>query len=93
LIDTIKSSRPETPIIAVLAVGRPVDISAQLERFDAVIMAGWPGSEGAGAADVLLGDKAFTGRLTMTWPLHAEDIGVKLTDPSKVLFPYGAGLK
>lgn len=93
LINKIKENDPDLPIVAVLTVGRPITIANQIDSLDAVIMAGLPGSEGAGVADVLFGDKDFNGNLTLTWPWYAGDIEEKFTDPSKVMFEYGRGLK
>ncbi len=92
VINRISEEHPDLPIIAVLTTGRPITIVNQIDQFDAVIMAGFPGTEGAGVADVLLGDKDFTGHLTFTWPWYAQDIEEKFTDSSKVLFEYGRGL-
>lgn len=93
LIENIREDHPDLPIVAVLTVGRPLTIVDQLDYFDAIVMAGLPGTEGAGVADVLIGDQDFTGSLTYTWPWYALDIEDKLTDSSKVLFEYGRGLK
>lgn len=92
-INRIKKDHPDLPIIAILTTGRPITISEQIDKFDAVVMAGFPGTEGAGVADVLLGDYDFNGKLTYTWPWYAEDIEQKFTDPTKVMFEYGRGLK
>lgn len=92
-INRIKKDHPDLPIIAVLTSGRPITIADQIDKFDAVVMAGLPGSEGAGIADVLLGDYDFNGKLTYTWPWYAEDIEDKFSDPSKVMFEFGRGLK
>jgi len=91
-IDRIKRDHPELPIILVLVTGRPITIANQVDDVDAIVMAGFPGSEGAGVAEVLLGSYDFTGNLTVTWPWYAQDIEEKLTDDSKVLFAYGRGL-
>lgn len=91
-INRIKKDHPDLPIVAVLTTGRPITILEQEEYFDAIIMAGFPGSEGAGIADVLVGDYDFGGKLTMTWPWYAQDIESKFEDPSKVMFSNGRGL-
>ena len=91
-INRIKQQHPDLPIIAVLVTGRPITIVDQVDDLDAIVMAGFPGTEGAGVADVLLGDYDFTGHLTMTWPWYAQDIEKKLTDETKVMFEYGRGL-
>ena len=54
VINNIKKYHPDLPIIAVLTTGRPITIVEQLEDFDVVIMAGFPGTEGAGIGHVYL---------------------------------------
>ncbi len=92
LINSIEKDHPELPIVLLVVAGRPITIADQVEQADAIVMVGLPGSEGAGIADVLLGDKDFTGSLTFTWPWYAQDIESKFTDDSTVLYPYGHGL-
>lgn len=92
VLNNIKANHPDTPVIAVLITGRPITIADYVDDFDAIVMAGLPGSEGAGVADVLLGDTDFTGKLTYTWPWYGEDITKKFDDSSKVLFENGRGL-
>ena len=91
-LSNIKANHPDTPVIAVLITGRPVTIADYVDDFDAIIMAGFPGSEGAGIGDVLLGDSDFTGKLTYTWPWYGQDITQKFDDTTKVLFENGRGL-
>lgn len=55
-------------LVVVIVSGRPLRITEHVERWDAVIAAWLPGSEGAGIADVVFGDRPFTGRLPFTWP-------------------------
>lgn len=68
LRETIKSTGRDIPVVAIVVAGRPMDISEFEDMFDAVIMAGLPGSEGAGIADVLFGEYDFTGTTKYTWP-------------------------
>ncbi|MDT3445019.1 glycoside hydrolase family 3 protein [Pseudofrankia sp. BMG5.37] len=73
--------------------GRPQIVTDKLAKMDAFVMSWLPGSEGAGVADTLFGDRSYTGRLPVTWP-RAEsqepiNIGDKNYDP---LFPYDYGL-
>ncbi|GAB1516651.1 glycoside hydrolase family 3 N-terminal domain-containing protein [Actinophytocola sp. KF-1] len=73
--------------------GRPQIVTDLLGRVDAFVMSWLPGSEGAGVADVLFGDRPFTGRLPVSWP-RSEDqepvnVGDRDYDP---LFRYGFGL-
>lgn len=94
--DIIKEARDNgVPVILILLTGRPVEITEYIDQFDAVIEAWWPGTEGAGIADVLFGDYDFTGTLTYTWPKSAADIDGKLDkiNSNKMLFPNGTGLK
>lgn len=79
------------PVVAVLLSGRPLFMNAVLNTADAFVAAWLPGSEGAGVADVLIGDAAgqarhdFSGRLPTRWPSTAR---VDSAD----LFPRGYGL-
>jgi len=56
------------PVVALVVSGRPVLISDHLAQADAWIAAWLPGTEGDGVADVLFGDKKFTGKLSHSWP-------------------------
>ncbi len=93
MIESINTKYPDMPIIMVVVAGRPITIANQVEQVDSIIMAGLPGSEGAGIADVLFGSKDFTGQLTFTWPWYAQDIESKFEDASKVLYEYGSGMQ
>lgn len=55
-------------VVLVLVAGRPIILDSALNKVDALVMAWLPGTEGAGVADVLFGDKPFTGRLPVGWP-------------------------
>lgn len=91
-LSNIKANHPDTPVIGVLVTGRPITIADYVDDFDAIVMAGFPGTEGAGIADVLIGDTDFSGKLTYTWPWYGEDITTKFDDSTKVLFENGRGL-
>ncbi|MHA3703864.1 glycoside hydrolase family 3 N-terminal domain-containing protein [Jatrophihabitans sp. YIM 134969] len=74
--------------------GRPLDLTGIAPQADAVVASWLIGSEGAGVADVLFGNRPFTGRLPLTW-YKAEsqlpmDVGSPNYDP---LFAYGWGLR
>ncbi|HMP08257.1 MAG TPA: glycoside hydrolase family 3 C-terminal domain-containing protein, partial [Lacipirellulaceae bacterium] len=81
------------PIVLVVLSGRPLILGEALEAADAVVAAWLPGTEGAGVADVLVGDYAPTGKLSFTWPRsvdqHPINVGDEDYDP---LFPFGFGL-
>jgi len=73
-------------------------ITDQYITADAWVAAWLPGSEGAGVADVLLGDYPFTGKLPYTWPRSNEQLPINennsagKTGCEAALFPYGYGL-
>jgi beta-glucosidase len=65
----IKAMRARVDKLVLLVVaGRPMVLGDAATKADAIVMGYLPGSEGAGVADVLLGDKPFTGRLPIGWP-------------------------
>ncbi|HEX3831003.1 MAG TPA: glycoside hydrolase family 3 N-terminal domain-containing protein [Solirubrobacteraceae bacterium] len=58
-----------TPIVLVLVVGRPYDVSRQVDRLAAAICAFFPGEDGGGAlADILSGRVNPSGRLPVSFP-------------------------
>ena len=84
----------ETCTVLVVS-GRPMVVPPDLLRQIDALVASWlPGSEGAGVADVLFGDRPFTGRLPVTWPRSVEqqpiNVGDRDYDPR---YPYGWGLR
>ncbi|MGN0507066.1 MAG: glycoside hydrolase family 3 N-terminal domain-containing protein [Lachnospiraceae bacterium] len=93
VLETKAENNPDVPVILILLSGRPVTIAEELDAADAIVAAWLPGTEGAGIADVLLGDYEFSGTLSYTWPWYAQDIEEKFTDDSKVLFVRGTGLR
>ncbi|WP_253943807.1 beta-glucosidase [Nocardioides marmotae] len=94
-----------TPVVAVLLVGRPYDLTRQVDRLAALVCGFFPGEEGATAvADVLAGRVAPTGRLPVSFPgpgstqpstYLASTLGqrseVSSVDPTP-LFAFGHGL-
>jgi len=79
------------PVISVLVSGRPRLVTEELKNWSAFVAAWLPGSEGAGVADVLYGDKSFTGTLPYAWPrtLAQADTKGSSADLGKPLFPLG----
>jgi len=87
------------PVVTVFLSGRPMWVNPELNASDAFVAAWWPGSEGAGIADVLIADadgqprNDFTGKLSFSWPRSADqqplNVGDAVYDP---LFAYGYGL-
>ncbi|MAU12207.1 MAG: hypothetical protein CL607_20465 [Anaerolineaceae bacterium] len=94
----IEDLRPQVDtLIVVLLSGRPLVIDESLNLADAFVAAWLPGTEGAGVADVLFGERDFVGLLPYTWPRNVEQLpfdfdNVPMTDCDAPLFPYGYGL-
>ncbi|MBE3100818.1 MAG: glycoside hydrolase family 3 C-terminal domain-containing protein [Firmicutes bacterium] len=81
------------PVAVILISGRPMIITSEIDKWDALIAAWLPGTEGQGVADVIFGDYAPTGKLSYTWPRSIEQLPINDTDGSKgSLFPFGFGL-
>jgi beta-glucosidase len=74
--------------------GRPIIIPPDLRRSIDSLVASWlPGSEGVGVADVLFGNRPFTGKLPVTWPRSVAQEPINVGDADyDPLFPYGWGL-
>lgn len=66
----------EIPVVAVFISGRPMWVNREINSSDAFVAAWLPGSEGAGVADVLVGNAEgaprhdFTGTLPFAWPMQ-----------------------
>ena len=80
------------PTVSVFLSGRPMWVNPQINQSDAFVAAWFPGSEGEGVADVLIGGKTdFRGRLSFAWPNTATQF--TLADgKDKPLFPLNYGL-
>ncbi len=85
-------------LIVLLISGRPMIIGPALNQSDAFVAAWLPGTEGEGVADVLFGDKPFTGKLAYTWPRSMNQLPFDFTTIGQFqgclapLFPFGYGL-
>jgi beta-glucosidase len=81
--------------VVLVVSGRPMIIDpAQLDETDALVASWLPGSEGEGVADVLFGQRPFTGKLPMTWPKTIDQEPINIGDANyDPLFPYGFGLR
>ncbi len=77
-------------LVVVLYSGRPLVLTEQLPLMDALVAAWLPGSEGRGIADVLFGDRPFTGKLRYNWPRDMEQ--VRQPGSGAPLFSTGFGL-
>jgi beta-glucosidase len=81
-------------LIVVLLSGRPMILGPVLEQADAVVAAWLPGTEGAGVADVLFGERAPKGKLPHSWPRSMAQVPINVGDAKyDPLFPYGFGLE
>ncbi|MGP4115464.1 glycoside hydrolase family 3 protein [Streptomyces sp. 4N509B] len=80
------------PLVVVLVSGRPLDVADEIDGWDALLAAWLPGTEGAGVADVLYGDRAPTGTLPVTWMADVGQQPINEGDGQQPLFPYGFGL-
>ncbi|SNS65747.1 beta-glucosidase [Actinomadura meyerae] len=89
-IDRLRASG--VPVIVVLVSGRPLDVAAHLPKWDALVAAWLPGTEGQGVADVLYGDAEPRGKLPVTWMRSGDQEPINRGDGKKPLFPFGYGL-
>ena len=84
-------------IVVILVTGRPLIITDEIPKWDAVVVAWLPGSEGEGVADVLFGAVPFTGTLPLPWPRTVEQLPMGpdglAHDGDAPLFPRGFGLQ
>ena len=82
-------------LAVVIVSGRPVMIASHVDNWDALVAAWLPGTEGQGVADVLFGDKPFTGKTAYTWPVSVDQLPLDFTTltAEDVLFPFGFGLE
>lgn len=79
-------------LVVVLISGRPLLVADFLPRWDALVAAWLPGSEGAGVADVLFGAVPFRSKTPVTWPASADQLPLGASDAA-FLFPFGFGLE
>jgi beta-glucosidase len=87
------------PVVTVFLSGRPLWVNPLINASTAFVAAWFPGSEGAGIADVLIGDAQggaryeFTGKLSYSWPNSATQVHLNIgKQPYAPLFAYGYGL-
>jgi beta-glucosidase len=80
------------PVIVVLVSGRPLDISAELPKWNALLASWLPGTEGRGVADVLFGVTRPTGKLPVTWMNSVGQQPINRGDGQDPLFEFGYGL-
>jgi beta-glucosidase len=95
VIDNLKQNSKK--VVVVLVTGRPLIIVEELPKWDALVVAWLPGSEGSGVADVLFGQKPFTGTLPLSWPRSIDQLPItadqQTQDGTPLLFERYFGLK
>lgn len=90
-IDKVCASAASCTVLVVS--GRPQLVTDQLDGIDALVASWLPGTEGAGVADVLFGDRPFGGRLPVSWPASAGQVPINVGDADyRPLYPYGWGM-
>ncbi len=85
----------EKPLVVILVSGRPRIITNEIDRWDGLVQAWLPGTEGGVIARAFYGDSEFTARLPVTWPRSLGQLPITLynqSDGYNALFPYGYGL-
>lgn len=80
--------------VVLVVAGRTQVLGDRVDDIDGLVASFLPGSEGAGVADVLFGDRPFTGRLPLTWPATAEQVPINVGDEGySPLYAYGWGVR
>ena len=94
---------PNNKLIVIVTGGSPVNLQEIAEVADAIIMAWYPGQEGGDAlAELLFGERNFSGRLPITFPISTEalpefdDYSMKGRTykymEGNIMYPFGYGL-
>jgi len=85
LENVYKLKSENTPLVVIMLSGRPMAVNGHIDNWDAFIAAWLPGSEaGDGIADVLFGERDFTGKTPYAWR-ESEPEG-------EIIFEFGYGL-
>jgi len=80
--------------VVLVVSGRPLLLTDQLSKINALVASWLPGTEGGGVADTLFGARPYTGRLPVSWPRSLDQVPVNVGDRTyDPLFPYGWGLR
>lgn len=98
-----KLRTPNNKLIVIITGGSPVNLQEIAEVADAIIMAWYPGQEGGDAlAELIFGERNFSGRLPITFPISTEalpefdDYSMKGRTykymEGNTMYPFGYGL-
>lgn len=67
----------DKPVVLLLTLGRPMNVNRLVDKSDAVLAVWHPGSQGGAAvAEVLLGERSPSGKLSFTWQVHQGQIPI-----------------
>ncbi len=87
------------PVVVIIVSGRPRIITNEINKWDALVEAWLPGTEGRAVAPVIYGDNCnFKGRLPVSWPKSDEQLPITIekldnNEEYDALFQYGFSLK
>ena len=90
----VETAKQNSNTVVVMYCGAPVDMSAWIDKVNAVIWAGYPGEMGAYAiANIISGKVNPSGKLTESFPLTLEDSVAEYTHSDFMKVDYAEGLR
>lgn len=85
------------PVVVILVSGRPRIITDEVDKWNALVEAWLPGTEGRAVAPVLYGEYNFKGMLPVSWPKSVKQLPMTVRNPNDdeydALFQYGFYMK
>ena len=92
-----KANQAGGKVVVLILSGRPLVVTRELGKIDALVAAWLPGTEGEGITDALFGDVQFSGKLPYAWPRSNNQLPTGFESPPRTgcespLFPFGFGL-
>jgi beta-glucosidase len=88
-----KALATKLPVTLILISGRPLLLPDSVNQVSALISYWLPGSMGNALADLLVGEKPFTGKLSFSWPSDVSQLDEDYRNKSvNWLYPLGFGL-
>ena len=94
-----KAYESKKPVVVIIVSGRPRIVTNEINKWDALVEAWLPGTEGKAVASVIYGDNCnFKGRLPVSWPKSVEQLPITIekldnNEEYDALFQYGYSLK